>query len=116
MAKKWKTQLNRQDISAVKPGDLVYLDLRFFGDAWYESLQLPDFDTTSYVMEMRYTKWYHKSSKRKITGNLILLTQHSYSLDGYLVHCWGSVKVFDPSTMVLVNDDMIKRYPNIAQD
>ena len=116
MAKKFKTQLNKQDISTVKPGDKVYLDLRFFGDSWYESLQLPDYETASYVLEMEYTKWYHKNSKRKISSTLVLLPQHTYCLDGYLVYCWGSIKIFNTSTMILVNEDLLQTYPKIAED
>ena len=116
MAKKFKTQLNKQEISVVKPGDIVYLDLRFFGDEWYESLKLPNFDTALYVFEMEYTKWFHKNSKRKISGTLTLLPKCTYCLDGYLVHCWGSVKIFNSSTMILVNKDLLQSYPQIAED
>ena len=31
---------NQRDITSVKPGDIVYVDLRYFEGRWYESLRL----------------------------------------------------------------------------
>ena len=116
MANKFKTQLNKQSITAISVGDVIYLDLRFFGDLWYEALELPDSATTTYVLEAKYTHWYHARSKRKISLKLTLLPEHTYALDGYAVFCWGTRTTFDPSTMVLVDAAMLVRYPQINQD
>ena len=113
MAKKHRLNLNRESISAVKPGDLAYVDLRFFGDDWYENLNLPDWATTSYVLEFEYTHWYHKSSHKKISGK-VLLTGETYALDNYLVFAWGSILKFDPNSMVLVTKSLISQYPDIG--
>ena len=116
MANKFKTQMNKQPITAISVGDVIYLDLRFFGDLWYEALELPDSATTTYVLEAKYTHWYHARSKRKISLKLTLLPEHTYALDGYTVFCWGTRTTFDPSTMVLVDVAMLVRYPQINQD
>ena len=116
MANKFKTQMNKQPITAISVGDVIYLDLRFFGDLWYEALELPDSATTTYVLEAKYTHWYHARSKRKISLKLTLLPEHTYALDGYTVFCWGTRTTFDPSTMVLVDAAMLVRYPQINQD
>ena len=42
MAKVFITHQRKLDISSVSIGDVVYADLRYFGDLWYESLKLPD--------------------------------------------------------------------------
>jgi hypothetical protein len=49
----------------VGPGDTVYVDLRFFGGRWYESLELPDGPTSSYVMKFEYTHWYGDTTYNK---------------------------------------------------
>ena len=65
LAKKHRTLLNKENITEVDIGDVVFLDLRFFGDYWYESLGLPDWPTTSYVMKFTYTHWFHRTSHKK---------------------------------------------------
>ena len=50
MAKQFKVTLNRQNITNVQPGDVVFLDLRFFGDQWYESQNLPDWQISIYPL------------------------------------------------------------------
>ena len=110
----FKTQLRRADVTAVQVGDRVYVDLRFFGDQWYQSLDLPDFSTKSYVVVFEYTHWYHRTSKKKISARF-LLNGATYALDNYLVFAWGSVKTFDETYMVLVDADIAKRYPRIVE-
>ena len=92
----------------------MYVDLRFFGDQWYQSLDLPDFSTKSYVVVFEYTHWYHRTSKKKISARF-LLNGATYALDNYLVFAWGSVKTFDETYMVLVDADIAKRYPRIVE-
>ena len=116
MAKRFQTQLRREDITSVKLGDIAYVDLRFFGDVWYEALGLPDFATASYVFAFTYSHWYHKTSKKKISGYVNLKPDITYSLDGYLVYCWGTRLDFDPATMTIVDAALCAQYPAILQD
>ena len=116
MAKRFQTQLRKEDITSVKVGDTAFVDLRFFGDLWYEQLGLPDYTTSSYVFEFTYTHWFHKTSKKKISGCLVLKRDLSYSLDGYLVYCWGANLVFDPARMILVDNSLVAAYPQLLQD
>jgi hypothetical protein len=68
MAKRFISQKKREDITTVTVGDQVFVDLRFFGDIWYEQLGLPDFASSCYVMPFTYTHWYHRTSKKKISA------------------------------------------------
>jgi hypothetical protein len=113
LAKRYQTQLRKEEITCVALNDSVYIDLRFFGDLWYEALALPDFETSQYVFKFTYTHWYHKQSRRKISGHMDLDPTQKYSLDGYAVFCWGSVLTFDAATMVLVTEALVRQYPQI---
>ena len=118
----------------VAPGDIAYVELRYFGGRWYKSLGLPNAPTSSYVMEYQYTHWYHDISKgrtsmrkqhsinkNEISGKFLLLEGHvpetSNALHGkaYMVFCWGENLAFDPSTMILVDEDLARSYPNLPR-
>ena len=49
------TGRKRENNRTVKPGNVVYVDIRFFGGRWYESLGVSDAPTSSYVMLYEYT-------------------------------------------------------------
>ena len=51
-ANKYSAEKRNQAITVFKPGDEVYVDIRVFGDTWYEDLALPD----SYC-ENTYLNW-----------------------------------------------------------
>ena len=133
-ATKFIANTNKEDIKKVAPGDIAYVDLRFFGGRWYESLGLPNAPTSSYVMEYQYTHWYHdiskgRTSKRKqhsfkkneISGKFLLLEGHvpeksnAFHWKTYMVFCWGEKLAFDPSTMLLVDEDLVQSYPRILE-
>ena len=114
MAASFKAQKSKLDITSVSIGDTVYIDLRFFGDEWYENIGLPDCESMSYVMLFKYTHFFHKSSKKKISG-IFVLTGYKYSLTGYLVYAWGSVRDLQSDNMVLVDQALIDKYPRIVE-
>ena len=138
-ATKFIAMKNRTDITKVKPGDVVYVDLRYFGGRWFESLGKPNAPTSSYVMEYQYTHWYHDLShggqsagatrsqngrtfkKNDISGKFLLLEGHvpekSYAFHWktYMVFCWGEHLVFDPESKILVDEALTRSYPRILE-
>jgi hypothetical protein len=138
-ASKFKSMKNRDDIQCVGPGDTVYVDLRFFGGRWYESLDLPEGPTSSYVMEFKYSHWYADTSfgkpvrrgqrnppappftKNHICDEFTLLKPHlperyyAQHWKTYMVYCYGEQRVFNDRTMVLVDDQFVRRYPRILE-
>jgi hypothetical protein len=111
IASNWMTQMNRRDISAVKPGDTVWIDLRFFGDIWYESLLLPNWSTTSYVTQFEYVRWYHKSSRRMITI-VFTLGGQNYTFNTYKVFAWGSNHRI-PMGSVVADEAFVRKFPQV---
>ncbi len=68
-AKKLADQHNSKPITEVSPGDLVYLDLRWFGAEWYRQSELPNKDFTTYVVKLKYEAFLNKH-KKKIKGRI----------------------------------------------
>ena len=76
-----------QPITDYKPGDEVYVNLRVFGDVWYEALELPDSHILTYVAQYQFTHWYHQSSHRVLAIKNIH-THKTFRFDNYHVHCF----------------------------
>ena len=113
MATRFIRDKRKENITSVSPGDTVYVDLRFFGDLFYESLQLPDWETSSYVVPFTYLRWYHKGGSRKKITVRFDLNKQLYGFDNYMVYAWGRQWEFDESSMILVDDTITKHHPEI---
>ena len=128
MGKQFMTEKRRQDI-IMAPGDRAFIDLRVFGGRWYESLELPDWRTSSYVMEFRYTNWLAEKAKFRKTGQVTPNHQYMgnrrticgyyvvggapYEYNAYDVWCYGENQNFDAATMILVDAELASKYPRI---
>ena len=113
MAKKFAQQINKQPITAVKPGsDTYFINLRTWGEKWYQDLQLPDMYHIKYVMEVQYVKWGNKERTKIICKSL--LTGEVYRAESHWwVFAYGTYNSFDNATMVLVDDEFASKYPAI---
>ena len=130
LATKWISGKRKQDIT-MRPGQIVYVDIRVFGGRWYESLELPDWRNLSYVMEFQYLCWYkdklydrtgtstpeaqYTGQRRKIMGKYLQGGAIDV-MDSYKVWCFGEDTHFDATTMVLVDDHITSEYPRILED
>jgi hypothetical protein len=110
-ANKMMAALNRSPISEVKPGDTVYVDLRFYGAGWYNALHLPDSDTTRYVVPFTYVKWFHKSSQTKIVAQCSIFNEE-WPVNHQFVRAYGSTLV-PLHGSVLIDDAFANMYPQI---
>ena len=113
-AKTYIAEKRNQPITDYKPGDEVYVNLRVFGDVWYEALELPDSHILTYVAQYQFTHWYHKNSHRVLSIKNVL-THKTFRFDNYHVHCFVH-REFDASTMILLDEDMVAKYPQVNQD
>ena len=114
LAKKFIAAKRKEDILTLEPGNSIFCDLRAFGDESYESLSLPDWQTSSYVVELLLTHWYHRSSKKKISAKLTL-GEATFALDAYWIYAWGYNTNFDPQSMILVDRVTLDTYPNLIK-
>jgi hypothetical protein len=112
VAKVEADNLNRQAITEVKPGDTVFVDLRWYGAEWYRQLNLPDKDFKIYVVPFIYES-YKSSRGRYYIKGFSAVMKDRFTFDHVFVKEYGSVKLFEPASMILVNEDFIKSYPQI---
>lgn len=110
-AAKRKTSINTTAI-AIDLNTMAYVDLRFFGSAWYHALDLPDADHLRYVLPCIYSGWA-TSNRRRIHISSAFY-QLRWTVDNFFIHTYGSCSIFDSSTsMVLVNDALATVYPGL---
>lgn len=108
-------EINQRAITAVAPGQRVFIDLRSRGSCtWYASIGLPRSEQLQYVLTCTYVAWVG-TQKRKISVRCELL-QVLYTVNHYFVLSYGSVTRFDPDQMVLVDKDLCKKYPKIMPE
>eukprot|EP01031_Cornospumella_fuschlensis_P026085 gene26085-31498_t len=62
----------------VAVGDSVWIDLRFYGSAWYTALNLPDLGHTRYVWPKRnhvfVKRWGSKKTLQDFNGPTVAVT------------------------------------------
>ena len=103
--------MRKQQIDGVQPGQEVYINLRAWGADFYDALSLPDCYVTNYVVLCRYKRW---AGKRRLRIDLYCpLFDTTYEWSAYDVYCYGLCFDFNPSTMVLVDSEFCKSFPDI---
>lgn len=98
-------------ITAVKPGDKVYVDLRSYGATWYQSLPLPDKDHKKYVLEYIYGR---RISDSKIKAECVLF-QEVFTVDNLFVVQYGSIFTLQPE-MILIDMSLCLKIPELLPD
>ena len=74
--------INRQPITEVKPGDVVFVDLRYFGTYIYdEILELPDKFHIQYVVRFEYTHWCGPKGRQLMIDAHVPLLTLTYQLN-----------------------------------
>jgi len=113
-ARKQVAERNRTPIKAVKPGDVVYVDLRCYGFGWYESLDLPDMDNLTYVLEYRYQEFATRQHLK--IWSVCPVFNERHCVDHTFVYTYGSFFKVDSATMVLIDRAFIRRFPKLLGD
>lgn len=114
-AKDKLSELRGKPITTVQPGDKVYVSLRYYGAERYDDLPMEDKYDLEYVVEHNYEKWAN-ATQTKIVSHCPVFNIMSEPLDLLFVTLYGSNKVFDETKMMLVDSQIIVKYPAILPD
>ncbi len=119
VAKKVKTALNKDQIFGVDVGDVRYVDLRAFGQEWYngigdEALKpvLPNEDTTIYVVPVVMYQWLNKLHTKVRMKCDILNIFVDWNHD--MMKSWGQYEVLRDD-FVLVNEAFVRKFPQVVK-
>jgi hypothetical protein len=113
-AKIWIKEINNKPINEIVPGDIVYVNLRSYGAAWYDNLQLPFQAGQRHVIAYKYGSFVNKSNCKIRCSNDIF--DESFIVDHHFVFSYGQLKKFDQSFMVLINPAFVLQYPQVLPD
>jgi hypothetical protein len=91
-AKREVSALRSLPIKDVAPGDVVFVHLRYYGHAWYESLSLPDYVHTHYVEQWQYTGWSKLKGTTTIDAYCPIFDETWPNLTNDFVYMYGSNK------------------------
>ena len=119
VAKKVRNALNKEQIVCVNVGDIRYVDLRAFGQEWYngvgdEALKpvLPNEDTTIYVVPVVVCQWLNKRRTKVRLRCEILNVFLDWNHD--MVKSWGQYEVVRED-FVLVNEAFVRKFPQVVK-
>ena len=118
-ASRERVALNRHAITEVSPGDRLYIDLRRWGECWYDQLGLPDSYSVRHVVPAVYTRWVsdrHGNENRKQIKVRVELFDENLIFDHYDVQCWGRRQDFIGSEMLLVDEALVRHFPSILPE
>ena len=112
-AAKRVTAMRKEPIRGVEVHDVFYLDLRYWGYDWFDTLDLPDAYTTTYVVECKYVAWHTRRRYRFIQVMCPLFDEVLDHLwDHYYVFCYGSIRALT-NAHTLIDAQFCLRYPDI---
>jgi hypothetical protein len=104
---KRRAVVNKQPITSLQPGETIYVNIRTWGEQWYQSLGLPDMFTTQYVDHWDITSWkkepFSLYGRSALDGKFYVLN-HAGVLD------WGRWKELAEG-MVELTPTMLDVYP-----
>ena len=94
--------MKREPIRNIALHDVFYLDLRYWGYAWFDALDLPNAYSTTYVVPCEYVAWQTRRRYRFVQVRCPLFDEVLHTLwDHYYVFIYGSVRALtDAHTLV----------------
>ncbi len=109
-AAKMQAAVNRTYITEVQPGVDVFVNLRFFGSDWYQSLPLglPNSDEINYVVLFTYHRWYHKTTKKTNIVAMCNIFSEKWPVNHSFVREYGSQYTLLPGD-IAVNQTLLQQ-------
>ena len=106
-----KKLVNKQPITSLQPGETIYVDIRTWGEVWYQTLGLPDMFNTRYVDKWEITGW--KKEPLSLFGRSVTYGQF-YILNHAGVLKWGRWRELEDG-MIVLTAEMLELYPLLRQ-
>lgn len=108
-ANKNRIQCNKVDIHLVEPGVKVFVDIRFFGAAWYNAIPLPGKYEKQFVLRATYGKFCGKPRLKSHIEIVFHETNELFTFDNWTVNLWGNQQLLGPG-QVLITKEMVQEY------
>jgi hypothetical protein len=109
-AKKYINGINKKPITGFSKDQEVFLDIRLYGDGWFNKLQLPDTQTMMYVSKFKILTCTSKKM------NLInVITNDNHILNAYQIFCYIHTN-YEPASMIIIDEAFMLEYPQVTQD
>jgi hypothetical protein len=113
-AKNIISQLNKEPIFQISPGDTVYVDIRCYGELWYDSLNLPDPYHIQYVVKYFYLRWTNRNHSKILAKCEIF--DEEWTVDHLFVRSYGAISVLTPDSMRLVDRNFVLAHQNVLPE
>jgi hypothetical protein len=104
-------QVNLTPITNINIGDPAYMDIRAIGAGWYEGLNLPNQDTSTYVVPIMFVSW-HSDQHLKINCSIPSLRINwtgKNAVNHFFIKSWCSNSILTPH-MTLLTLDFIREH------
>eukprot|EP01042_Synura_sphagnicola_P036688 gene36688-biopygen18962 len=98
------TTMRRESIRNIALHDVIYVDLRYWGYEWFDTLDLPNAYVTTYVVACEYVAWHTHRRYRYVKVRYPLFDEVLSDLwDYYYVYIYGSISTLT-DTHTLIDD------------
>ena len=115
-ANKWKAKLNKMAITNIAPKDNIYVDLRWYGDLWFQSLELPNQHTITYVLPFKCIAWAsNKKTKIMVENTCPGFNSDQFTWNHYEAYAWGHIHTLDDKHH-LITQDFLNQFPDILPE
>jgi hypothetical protein len=105
-------QIIKQAIPAELLNKEIYLDLRIYSDGWFETRNLPHSFIKKYVVKAKYSKINKKENTIDV---YIPILPDTIKFNNLIIQWYGLTFNFDDSSMILIDNQLIEQFPQIAQ-
>ena len=110
------TAMRREPIRNIALHDVIYVDLRYWGYEWFDTLDLPNAYVTTYVVACEYVAWHTHRRYRYVKVRCPLFDEVLSDLwDYYYVYIYGSISTLN-DTHTLIDEQFCLLYPAILPE
>ena len=105
--------MRKEPIRNVQLHDVFYLDLRYWGYDWFDTLDLPNAYATTYVVLCEYVVWHTHGRYRYVQVRCPLFDEILSDLwHHYYVYVYGSIRTLTDAH-TLIDEQFCLLYPDI---